>query len=120
MEDWAPWFRPEARRQAAGRNQLGKAKGLEADHAVVFDADAGSRADIYVAMSRASRTLTVVSNSCVLPRVRGHCVRRATSMVRTFSGASGKRPGEVRAVQCCWLDWVQFATLVAESKSASG
>jgi hypothetical protein len=35
---------------------------------VVFDADTMGRADIYVAMSRASRTLTVVSNSAVLPR----------------------------------------------------
>jgi hypothetical protein len=33
-------------------------KGLEADHAVVFDADSMTRADIYVAMSRASRTMT--------------------------------------------------------------
>ena len=53
-------------RRAVGSTLL--LKGLEADHAVVFDADTMSRADIYVAMSRASRTLTVVSNSCILPR----------------------------------------------------
>ena len=53
-------------RRAVGSTLL--LKGLEADHAVVFDADSMSRADIYVAMSRASRTLTVVSKSCVLPR----------------------------------------------------
>jgi DNA helicase-2/ATP-dependent DNA helicase PcrA len=53
-------------RRAVGSTLL--LKGLEADHAVVFDADTMGRADIYVAMSRASRTLTVVSNSAVLPR----------------------------------------------------
>jgi hypothetical protein len=53
-------------RRAVGSTLL--LKGLEADHAVVFDADTMTRADIYVAMSRASRTLTVVSKSCVLPR----------------------------------------------------
>jgi len=53
-------------RRAVGSTLL--LKGLEADHAVVFDADTMSSADIYVAMSRASRTLTVVSNSFVLPR----------------------------------------------------
>jgi DNA helicase-2/ATP-dependent DNA helicase PcrA len=53
-------------RRAVGSTLL--LKGLEADHAVVFDADSMSRADIYVAISRASRTLTVVSSSCILPR----------------------------------------------------
>jgi hypothetical protein len=53
-------------RRAVGSTLL--LKGLEADHAVVFDADTMGRADIYVAMSQASRTLTVVSDSAVLPR----------------------------------------------------
>jgi UvrD/REP helicase N-terminal domain len=53
-------------RRAVGSTLL--LKGLEADHAVVFDADTMARADIYVAISRASRALTVVSNSCILPR----------------------------------------------------
>jgi hypothetical protein len=52
-------------RRAVGSTLL--LKGLEADHAVVFDADTMSHADLYVAISRASRTLTVISNSWVLP-----------------------------------------------------
>lgn len=52
-------------RRAVGSTLL--LKGLEADHAVVFDADSMSHADLYVAMSRASRTLTLVSTSSVLP-----------------------------------------------------
>ncbi|MFT8247279.1 UvrD-helicase domain-containing protein [Roseomonas sp. BN140053] len=42
-------------------------KGLEADHVVVLDADGMSRRDLYVAISRGSKTLTVVSRSPVLP-----------------------------------------------------
>jgi DNA helicase-2/ATP-dependent DNA helicase PcrA len=42
-------------------------KGLEADHAVVFDADDMTGQDLYVAISRGSRSLTVVSRSPILP-----------------------------------------------------
>ncbi len=42
-------------------------KGMEADHTVVLDADKMKPTDIYVAISRASRSLTVVSKSPVLP-----------------------------------------------------
>lgn len=44
-------------------------KGLEFDHAVVLNADAHSAPDLYVALTRASRTLTVLSaNGRVTPR----------------------------------------------------
>ena len=42
-------------------------KGMEADHTVVLDADKMKPRDLYVAISRASRSLTVVSRSPVLP-----------------------------------------------------
>jgi DNA helicase-2/ATP-dependent DNA helicase PcrA len=42
-------------------------KGLEADHAVVFDADGMKPAHLYVAISRACRSLTIVSRSPTLP-----------------------------------------------------
>lgn len=66
--------RVQARRLDLGRRIEARAvgstlllKGLEADHAVVLDADKMSAPDLYVAISRASRTLTVVSRSPVLP-----------------------------------------------------
>lgn len=42
-------------------------KGLEADHAVVLDADHMGSKDLYVAISRARKHLTVVSQSPILP-----------------------------------------------------
>lgn len=42
-------------------------KGLEADHVVVLDGDGMDRRDLYVAISRGSKTLTVVSRSPILP-----------------------------------------------------
>lgn len=42
-------------------------KGMEADHTVVIDADGMKPNDLYVAISRASRSLTIVSKSPVLP-----------------------------------------------------
>lgn len=66
-----------SRRANAGRRVEARAigstlllKGLEADHAVVLDADSMSRRDLYVAMSRGSRTLTVVSRSPILPCIQ--------------------------------------------------
>ena len=63
-----------ARRLDGGRRVEARAigstlllKGLEADHVVVLDADDMSRRDLYVAISRGSKTLTVVSRSPVLP-----------------------------------------------------
>ena len=51
-------------RRAIGSTLL--LKGLEADHAVVLDADSMKATDLYVAISRASRGLTVLSHSPVL------------------------------------------------------
>jgi hypothetical protein len=42
-------------------------KGLEADHTVVIDADEMKATDLYVAISRGARSLTVVSKSPILP-----------------------------------------------------
>lgn len=63
-----------ARRANAGRRVEPRAigstlllKGLEAEHAVVLDADGMDARHLYVAISRASRSLTVVSRSPVLP-----------------------------------------------------
>lgn len=64
----------QARRAEEGRRVEPRAigstlllKGLEADHAVVLDADDMKPTDLYVAISRASKGLTVVSRSPVLP-----------------------------------------------------
>lgn len=46
-------------------------KGMEADHTVVIEADSMKANDLYVAISRASRSLTVVSRSPLLPVPRG-------------------------------------------------
>jgi DNA helicase-2/ATP-dependent DNA helicase PcrA len=46
-------------------------KGLEADHTVIVDADVMKATDLYVAISRGCRSLTVVSRSPLLPVVRG-------------------------------------------------
>jgi AAA domain len=45
-------------------------KGLEADHTVIVDADVMKATDLYVAISRGARSLTVVSRSPLLPVVR--------------------------------------------------
>jgi hypothetical protein len=45
-------------------------KGLEADHTVVIDADSMKATDLYVAISRGARSLTIVSTSPLLPVVR--------------------------------------------------
>jgi hypothetical protein len=45
-------------------------KGLEADHSVIIDADVMKATDLYVAISRGARSLTVVSRSPLLPVVR--------------------------------------------------
>lgn len=50
-------------------------KGLEFDHAVVLDAaDHGEAESLYVAMTRGSRTLTIVSEQPVLSRPKPHFV----------------------------------------------
>jgi DNA helicase-2/ATP-dependent DNA helicase PcrA len=47
-------------------------KGLEFDHAIVLDADAMDAHDLYVAMTRGARSLTVVSKSRILrPKMPG-------------------------------------------------
>ena len=42
-------------------------KGMEFDHAVVLDADGLNRKEFYVAATRASRSLTILSSRPVLP-----------------------------------------------------
>lgn len=66
--------RVRSRRLEVGRRVESRAigstlllKGLEADHVVALDVDGMNRQDLYVAISRGSRTLTVVSRSPVLP-----------------------------------------------------
>jgi DNA helicase-2/ATP-dependent DNA helicase PcrA len=66
--------RVNRRRAADGRRVESRAigstlllKGLEADHAVVLDADGMKPAHLYVAISRACRSLTIVSKSPLLP-----------------------------------------------------
>lgn len=68
------------RTRAAGR-RLGRCvvgttllvKGLEFDHAVILDADAMDAKDLYVALTRAARSLTVFSRTqTITPRSRGH------------------------------------------------
>lgn len=41
-------------------------KGLEFDHAIIVDVEKLKRNDLYVALTRASRSITVISESCVL------------------------------------------------------
>jgi DNA helicase-2/ATP-dependent DNA helicase PcrA len=41
-------------------------KGLEFDHAIIVDVDSFKRNDLYVALTRASRSVTVISESCIL------------------------------------------------------
>jgi hypothetical protein len=41
-------------------------KGLEFDHAIIVDVESFKRNDLYVALTRASRSVTVISESCLL------------------------------------------------------
>lgn len=42
-------------------------KGLEYDHAILLDADSLELKELYVAMTRGSKSLTIISNSSALP-----------------------------------------------------
>lgn len=56
-------------RRAVGSTLL--LKGLEADHAVILDADEMNARHLYVALSRASRSLTIISGTqTIVPKLR--------------------------------------------------
>lgn len=57
--------RPISHRKLIGTTLL--VKGLEYDHAVVLDADALDVKDLYVAMTRGSKSLTIIGTSRYLP-----------------------------------------------------
>lgn len=57
--------RPISHRKLIGTTLL--VKGLEYDHAVVLDADALDAKDLYVAMTRGSKSLTIIGTSRHLP-----------------------------------------------------
>lgn len=56
--------RPVGRRRIIGTTLL--VKGLEFDHAIVLDAGSLSRKELYVALTRGARSLTIVSGSEIL------------------------------------------------------
>jgi hypothetical protein len=56
--------RPSGRRKLIGTTLL--VKGLEFDHAIVLDADSLSRKELYVAMTRGAKSLTIISSCPVL------------------------------------------------------
>jgi hypothetical protein len=56
--------RPSGRRKLIGTTLL--VKGLEFDHAIVLDADSLSRKELYVAITRGAKSLTIISSSSVL------------------------------------------------------
>jgi len=56
--------RPGGRRQLIGTTLL--VKGLEFDHAIVLDAESLSRKELYVAITRGAKSLTIISSSSVL------------------------------------------------------
>lgn len=56
--------RPVGRRKLIGTTLL--VKGLEFDHAIVLDATSLSRKELYVALTRGARSLTIISRSSVL------------------------------------------------------
>lgn len=56
--------RPVGRRKLIGTTLL--VKGLEFDHAIVLDAASLSKKELYVALTRGARSLTIVSTSSVL------------------------------------------------------
>ncbi|TXH45250.1 MAG: hypothetical protein E6Q92_03625 [Burkholderiaceae bacterium] len=57
--------RPISHRKLIGTTLL--VKGLEYDHAVILDADALDAKDLYVAMTRGSKTLTIIGSERNLP-----------------------------------------------------
>lgn len=56
--------RPTGRRKLIGTTLL--VKGLEFDHAIVLDADSLSRKELYVAITRGAKSLTIISSSPTL------------------------------------------------------
>ena len=56
--------RPVGRRRLIGTTLL--VKGLEFDHAIVLDAESLSKKELYVALTRAARSLTIISTTPVL------------------------------------------------------
>ena len=56
--------RPVGRRKLIGTTLL--VKGLEFDHAIVLDAESLSRKELYVALTRGAKSLTVISSAGVL------------------------------------------------------
>ena len=56
--------RPSGRRKLIGTTLL--VKGLEFDHAIVLDADSLSRKELYVAITRGAKSLTIISSFPVL------------------------------------------------------
>jgi len=71
LED-AVWDVQNRRRHAGrrfGRRNIGSTllvKGLEFDHVIIVDVETFSRNDLYVALTRGSRSVTVISDSCIL------------------------------------------------------
>ena len=57
--------RPISHRKLIGTTLL--VKGLEYDHAVILDADALDAKDLYVAMTRGSKSLTIIGTARYLP-----------------------------------------------------
>lgn len=71
LEEAAITIRERTRRigRAPGKYVISRTllvKGLEFDHAIILDADRLDRKNLYVALTRASRTLTVLSSSPIL------------------------------------------------------
>ena len=56
--------RPVGRRRLIGTTLL--VKGLEFDHAIVLDAGSLARKELYVALTRGARSLTVISSTATL------------------------------------------------------
>ena len=56
--------RPMNRRNVIGTTLL--VKGLEFDHAIVLEADSLSKKELYVALTRGAKSLTIISSSIVL------------------------------------------------------
>ena len=56
--------RPVGRRRLIGTTLL--VKGLEFDHAIVLDARSLSRKELYVALTRGARSLTIISTTAML------------------------------------------------------
>lgn len=57
--------RPISHRKLIGTTLL--VKGLEYDHAVILDADGLNAKDLYVAMTRGSKSLTIIGTGRYLP-----------------------------------------------------